>query len=152
MTHLRRAGTAVGHKVLFTEYTPFKSNTCNILAEKESIILILVQAIFQSFSMTTLNIFQICISRIKKNNKCQSVSTVPTFYPKRVKNRCKKQCPYWCTVTLLACYRHLNKKLQSKQDLLTKAVILGNNVWTCKCFFTHAGKLPTLTYWLVAIL
>ena len=25
MTHLRRTGTTVGDKVLFTEYTPFKS-------------------------------------------------------------------------------------------------------------------------------
>ncbi len=36
MTHLRRTGTAVGDKVLFNEYTPFKSKMELFLADSEN--------------------------------------------------------------------------------------------------------------------
>jgi len=36
MTHLRQTGTAVGEKVLFTEYTPFKSKMELFLADSEN--------------------------------------------------------------------------------------------------------------------
>jgi len=61
MTHLTRAGTAVGDKVLFTEYTPFKSSTGNILAEKECWIIFgpgYISVVFNDYTQYFPNMHQ----------------------------------------------------------------------------------------------